>query len=256
MKKNGSFKIKLVKGLSGVLLASTILTQAGCKAKTSNEIEIQTNEIEQVKNQQDNQFIILVNKDNPITESQIAEIDLVETVDVNGNPVYLQKDALEAFNKLKAALAEKNLKIEINTGFRSFEDQAAIYDELVAEYGSDYADAYAAPVGYSEHHTGLAIDVYMDRSQILGKTIYLAINPKFNRVKKAMYLIMADYGFILRYPEGKEEITGYPEEAWHIRYVGVETAKFIANKNITLEEFYEIMSEYESITESQDEIES
>ena len=252
--KNNKFKIKLTRALSGALLVCTLVTANGC-AKEVETREITAQELEHADNH-DDKFGILVNKENAISQNQIKNIDLVKTKDVNGKDVYLQRDALNAFNALKAELAKNNHRIEINTAFRTYEDQEAIYNELLAEHGKEYADKYAAPVGYSEHHTGLAIDVYMDRSFILGKQIPLQVNPKYQATKKALYETMANYGFILRYPEGKEEVTGYPEEAWHIRYVGKELAKLLTEKNLTLEEYYEALYQYKNgaVNETEEEM--
>ncbi|MBQ1805909.1 MAG: M15 family metallopeptidase, partial [Oscillospiraceae bacterium] len=89
------------------------------------------------------------------------------------------------------------------------------------KYGTDYVKAYVAVPGYSEHHTGLAIDLYLESPDVWAK-----IHAK-----------LADCGFILRYPQGKEAVTGYAYEPWHIRYVGVETAREITARGLALEEY-------------------
>lgn len=248
MKKKENLKIKVIRGISGALLFCTLLTQTnGCEPEPAVITETELSYVDKY----DDKFGILVNKNNKITEQEIKKIDLAETIDVNGNTIYLQKDALKAFNEMQKALEKENCVIKINTGFRSYEDQKAIYNELVASQGKKYAEKYTAKVGHSEHHTGLAIDVYIERGTIFNKQIPLQINPKYQKNKNELYDIMADYGFILRYPAGKEDITGYPEEAWHIRYVGVELAKFITEKNLTLEEYYEIINAYHASNEEE-----
>ena len=244
MKKNNNFKIKLTRALSGALLVCTLITANGCD-KPIETRELTAQELDHANNY-DDKFGILVNKQNAISEEEMKKIDLVKTTDVNGKECYLQRDALIAFNALKLELAKNNHKIEINTAFRSYAEQEEIYNELVREHGKDYADQYTAPVGHSEHHTGLAIDVYMDRSFVFGKQIPLQVNPKYQATKNALYETMTKYGFILRYTEEKEEITGYPEEAWHIRYVGPELAKLLTEKNLTLEEYYEALYQYKN----------
>lgn len=244
MKKDSGFKIKLIRALSGALLVCTLLSVNGSETIVDSR-EITAQELAYADNY-DDKFGILVNKQNAISEEEMKKINFVKTLDVNGKTVYLQKDALEAFNALKAELAKSNHKIEINTAFRTYEEQEAIYNELLKEHGKEYADKYAAPVGHSEHHTGLAIDVYIDRDYILGKQIPLKVNLKYISNRDAMYKIMAKYGFILRYPEGKEDITGYPEEAWHIRYVGTELAELLTAKHLTLEEYYEALNEFKA----------
>ena len=243
MKKN-NFKVTIKRAVSGALVVCTLLISNGCAREVETR-EMTAQELEHA-DRYDDQFGILVNKEHGFSQNQINKVNLVKTTDVKGKEVYLQKDALNAFNALKADLAKNGYTIGINTGFRSYNDQKAIYDELVAEQGKPYADSYTAPVGYSEHHTGLAIDVYMDRTFVFGKQIPLPVNPKYNATKKAMYEKLAQYGFILRYPEGKENITGYPAEEWHIRYVGTELAKLLNEKNLTLEEYYETLYQYKN----------
>ncbi len=103
-------------------------------------------------------------------------------------------------------------------------------------YGEDYVKTYVAVPGYSEHHTGLAIDVCLD---IYGKRVndndeMIAQKEIFEKI----WAHLADYGFILRYPEGKEDITDYGFEPWHFRYIDdVEAAKEIMEKGITFEEY-------------------
>lgn len=244
MKKKKDYRVILKRVLGGTVLLCTIMTFNGCSQEIeSHEVPIQ--ELEQV-DKHDDKFGILVNKQHGISQAQMKGIDLVKTKDIEGNDVYLQRDALNAFNALREHLDSKGYKIGINTGFRTYSEQEAIYNELLSKHGKEYADEYVAPVGYSEHHTGLAIDVYMDRTFVFNKQIPLDINPKYLATRNAMYKTMAEYGFILRYPEGKEKTTGYPSEEWHIRYVGKELATFLTEKNLTLEEYYNILYQYKN----------
>ena len=95
--------------------------------------------------------------------------------------------------------------------------------------GEEYTNLHIAKPGESEHHTGLAIDIKS------GDTSPFIISKEYVWLKKNAH----KYGFILRYPEGKEEITGYAFEPWHYRYVGKKIAKFITKNNMTLEEYIE-----------------
>ena len=103
-----------------------------------------------------------------------------------------------------------------------------MYNDYVANYGVDYANNCSAKPGYSEHQTGLAVDV-MGSNNDYNKFEY---TKEFEWMKSNAHL----YGFILRYPKGKEHITGYKYEPWHYRYVG-DIASTIYNRNITLEEY-------------------
>lgn len=145
----------------------------------------------------------------------------------------LDSEAESAFNTLSEAAANQGLDIYLSSGFRSYETQARIYGSYVDSYGKESADTFSARPGYSEHQTGLAIDVN-------------TIDDSFAGTPEAEWLAnhAHEYGFIIRYPKGKESITGYKYEPWHIRYLGVEKATEVYNSGLTLEEFLGIDSEY------------
>ena len=130
---------------------------------------------------------------------------------------------------------EEGIDIELDSTYRSVKAQEELWEEFEQIYGRDYCEKYVAVPGFSEHHTGLAIDVCLIKD---GKVIddndeMIAEKEIFAKV----HSYLADYGFILRYMEGKESITGYSYEPWHIRYVGKQVAKEIKRRNITLEEY-------------------
>ncbi len=118
------------------------------------------------------------------------------------------------------------------SGFRTYEYQEQLYQGYVTSGGVAEADRYSARPGYSEHQTGLAFDLINGHGQLLGET-----DPADEEAVKWIHAHAADYGFVLRYLPGKENITGYAYEAWHLRYVG-EDAKAIYNSGLTLEEYY------------------
>ena len=126
--------------------------------------------------------------------------------------------------------------IELDSTYRTVATQQEIWDEFLEEYGEEYTKKYVAVPGTSEHHTGLAIDV-----KIVKEGEIVADNDEMTAEKEIFSKIhskLAKYGFILRYPEGKEETTGYGAEVWHFRYIdNPEIAKEIMNKGITLEEY-------------------
>ncbi len=137
------------------------------------------------------------------------------------------------FNKLASAAAQQGLNIYFSSGFRSYDYQAQIYNNYVARDGQAVADTYSARPGYSEHQTGLAIDVNQ-------------IDDSFIGTPEAIWLEnhCHEFGFILRYPQGKQSITGYQYESWHIRYVGTDLSYAIHNSGLTLEEYFGIDSYY------------
>lgn len=149
----------------------------------------------------------------------------------NNSGSKLNSEAYEAFKELVNDSEKENLHIRNNYAHRTYSYQEGVYNNYKNKSGPIYADSISARPGFSEHQTGLSLDVGV-------ATRYA--DDKFQNTKE--YLWMKDnsykYGFILRYPEGKEDITGYNFEAWHYRYVGKEAAKFIYDNDLTLEEYY------------------
>lgn len=147
----------------------------------------------------------------------------------------LTNETLNAFNKMKSAAEKDGLNIYISSGFRSYSRQKTLYNNYVARDGKAAADTYSARPGHSEHQTGLAFDVN-------------TISSAFHNTKEAKWLSSNcyKYGFILRYPKGKENETGYIYESWHFRYVGEELATKLYNNGdwITLESYFGITSKY------------
>ena len=136
--------------------------------------------------------------------------------------------AKAAFLKLIAQMQKEGYAVSNNySGFRSYGTQAQLYQSYVNREGQAAADRYSARPGYSEHQTGLAFDV-------IGTNGHLVEDES-----AAQWLLdhAADYGFVVRYLKGKESVTGYMHEEWHLRYVGKE-AKEIAASGLTLEEYY------------------
>ena len=136
--------------------------------------------------------------------------------------------AKAAFLKLIAQMQKEGYAVSDNySGFRSYATQAKLYQSYVNREGQAAADRYSARPGYSEHQTGLAFDV-------IGTNGHLVEDES-----AAQWLLdhAADYGFVVRYLKGKESVTGYMHEEWHLRYVGKE-AKEIAASGLTLEEYY------------------
>jgi len=140
----------------------------------------------------------------------------------------LKKEAKIAFDEMCAAAKKENITIYGGSGYRSYNHQLNLYNNYVNRDGKKAADTYSARAGHSEHQTGLAMDI------MNAKWGYIAKNDK-----EYTWLINNSYkyGFILRYLEGKEEITGYMYEPWHYRYVGIELATEITNLGITYEEY-------------------
>ncbi|MCI8347096.1 MAG: tRNA pseudouridine(55) synthase TruB [Bacilli bacterium] len=180
-------------------------------------------------------YLVLVNKENKIKNHYFKTLELQDTFDVLEEKIQVEKKTLTSYIKLKKFLKDQGVVIAIDSSYRSLEEQRAIINKFEVKYGSEYAKKYVAPIKSSEHHTGLAIDLSI---QVNGKfliennelmtheDIFLKIHPYLH-----------NFGFILRYPKGKEKITGYFYEPWHIRYVGVIPATIMYQNNLTLEEY-------------------
>lgn len=113
------------------------------------------------------------------------------------------------------------------SGYRSYQDQTQLYNNYVNLHGEEEANTFSAKPGFSEHQTGLTFDL----KDFNGQLVEDPITSQWIKDN------CAKYGFIIRYPEGKEDITGYIYEPWHIRYVGEEAANQIMNNNTTLEQY-------------------
>ncbi len=180
-------------------------------------------------------YLVLVNKENPLPEGWEEALDIVEMQDSQGWDVQVEKTAYEAYLDLKADLEKDGVYIDLDSAFRSVDEQQRIWDDFTEKYGEAYVKKYVAVPGYSEHHTGLALDLYLN---IDGKDVYENEDMvEYPEVWAKIHAKLADHGFILRYPEGKEDITGYGYEPWHIRYVGPDAAKEIEEQGLCLEEY-------------------
>lgn len=172
---------------------------------------------------------MIVNKYNKLSE-EFVPTDLTKLDNCSEGEEYLSKDAKEAYDKLCEASLESGLHLGVTSSYRSYEDQVSIYNSYLKSKGQDYVDKYVATPGFSEHQTGLALDV---KSTVASPFVY-------TKEYKWMVENAYKYGFILRYPENLENITGYNNESWHFRYVGEEIANYIQENGITYDEYYAI----------------
>lgn len=173
---------------------------------------------------------ILVNKYNYLSNDYVPE-NLVKLNNQYAlNNMQLVDYAKEAFEEMAAAAKKENLSIIAMSTYRSYEYQLNLYNQYVKQDGKEKADTYSGRPGYSEHQTGLAVDVYN------GKETYtnFEVTEEFKWMQENAY----KYGFILRFPKNKTKETGYDYESWHYRYVGTEAAEYIHKNNISYEEYY------------------
>jgi D-alanyl-D-alanine carboxypeptidase len=151
--------------------------------------------------------------------------DLV-TVD---NGQQLQSVAAKAYEELQTACEEQGFTIKVHSGYRSVAYQKEIYENMISQYGEEYTDNYSSRPGQSEHNTGLCADISINGIH------YTLIEDDANY--ETFKSLLVEYGFILRYPNGKENLTGYQYESWHIRYLGKDLAKKVNASGLTYDEY-------------------
>lgn len=145
----------------------------------------------------------------------------------------LDADTEEAFYKMAGDAYAEGIVLYICSGYRSYAEQEQLYNSYAAERGVEEADSVSSRPGHSEHQTGLCMDVNTTEFSFEG-------TPEAIWLEKHC----AEYGFIIRFPKGKESITGYAYEPWHIRYVGKAAAAEITQRGICLEEYLDVTSDY------------
>ncbi|MBP3460870.1 MAG: M15 family metallopeptidase [Bacilli bacterium] len=184
--------------------------------------------IKDIKNPNDT--LVLVNKNNKLKNDFIPD-NLVK-LDLNYSHAekYLKEEAALEFYKLSEEAKKLNYRIVAVSGYRSYTYQEKLFEYYVETKGMNYTLMCSAKPGHSEHQTGLAIDV---EGSNLDYNLFEK-SKEFEWMKKNAH----KYGFILRYPKGKENITGFKYEPWHYRYVGKEVATIIYNNKLTFEEYH------------------
>ena len=172
---------------------------------------------------------VLANKYNKLDETfEPKNLSKISDKYTKEGEQYLSKVAMVAFEKMCEDAEKEGMYLMANSAYRSYSDQEDTYNYYLEKYGQNYVNNFVAVPGYSEHQTGLALDVAAKDSEIFEES------SEYTWMLENSY----KYGFILRYPYEKQEITGYKFEAWHFRYVGEEIAKYIKENNITYEEYY------------------
>lgn len=203
--------------------------------QSNNDEEIR--KLEEILN---NPFFILINKDNKLSEDYIpdnlklSEVEFLDYIETR----YLESTTADALKEMFDAALEDGVTLLGASGYRSYNVQKNLYESRVASMGEERTSLYTAQPGASEHQTGLAIDIV--------SSDYQNLDDGFEDSKGFEWLInnCYKYGFILRYLNGKEEITGYNYEPWHFRYIGdAEIAEDIMERGITFEEYINEVNE-------------
>lgn len=182
-------------------------------------------------------YLVLVNSKNKLPDGWEEKLDLVSVENSVGDIVQVERTAYNAYLELKADLMEsEGIDLDLDSAYRSVAYQQDILERFTEKYGAAYAAKTVAKPGYSEHHTGLALDLYF---RLDGVEVYenedLVLYPE---VWKKIHSRLTKYGFILRYPGRTDGTVDYTYEPWHIRYVGIENAEVIsATPGMTLEDY-------------------
>ncbi|MBR2066761.1 MAG: M15 family metallopeptidase [Solobacterium sp.] len=208
---------------------------------SSEEETIQEVEEVEVSAEDDPRFkdtesiLVIVNKKHPLA-ADYEPSDLVQVSVASNGVQMMRKEAADALAEMFNAASQEGITLVAGSCYRSYATQVDTYNYWASLYGQAEAERVSARAGYSEHQTGLAIDI----SDSSGAT-YLSQAFSNTAEGQWLYAHAHEYGFVLRYIEGKEDITGYMYEPWHFRYLGKEMAKEVHGQNgLTLEEYFGI----------------
>lgn len=180
---------------------------------------------------------MLVNKYNKLPDQYVPN-DLTDIVSNGENgTVQMKKEAAEAFNALSQLAADNGITLNACSSFRDQNYQDNLYSNGAEVYGQEYADQYWTRPGFSEHQSGLSVDIRLENDTS-------DLDAVLNYPEKYQWLLnnMADYGFIVRYPENKEQYTLIAPESWHLRYVGKDLAYYLQKNNLALDEYYGLLA--------------
>ena len=202
---------------------------------TNNRIESIGNFRDKTNKSNSSQNLILVNKSNSLSRNYQPDDLVIPNIrfdNIADDMVqYVRYDAAIALEELFQSAESQGINLIAVSGYRSYSYQDNVYRNEVNTVGRIEADKYVAKAGESEHQTGLSMDILSDE--------YLSLDDGFENTIAFNWLEnnMSKFGFILRFPKGKEDITGYSYEPWHIRYVGISAATEIMEEGLTLEEY-------------------
>lgn len=231
------------KRIVGIFVLLSIILLSGCFSEEQEikepVIEQSEEEIVDIKIDRSNPYLIFVNKDNPLSSDYIPSSLMPIDGSLSSNQgISADAKALNAYLDMREQALAEDIHMVICSAYRSYELQSTLYNRYLSTKGEEWTKLHSAYPGTSEHQTGLALD-------ITSKEMGYGLDVSFENTKEGIWLKEHcwEYGFIIRYPEGKTDITGYTYEPWHIRYVGEEYAAYIMKEGLTLEEFFELSSE-------------
>ncbi len=215
------------KGLKLILIFIAIALLCWDSVETMGDIKVKESD------NNINNTLVLVNREHGLYKRYIP-IDLsIPEIPFTDGSTYEEKHVAgimkEPLEELINEAKKEGIFLIGNSAYRSYKSQKTVYNNRVRSQGKEKADAYVAKPGFSEHQTGLCIDITnKDRYFVEG-------TPEAEWLKENC----SKFGFIIRYPKDKKDVTGIEYEPWHIRYVGKDAAKYIYDNGITLEEYLE-----------------
>lgn len=178
--------------------------------------------------------LMIVNKHNGLDKDYVPKDLILPNSRAGGNQSrqYMTREAADAMNAMTAGAADDGCTIKVVSGYRDYDYQASLFSRYSNKEGEAKAETYSARAGFSEHQSGLCADVS-------SPSVGYNLSYSYDETKEGKWL--ADncwkYGFIIRYPEGKTDITGYVYEPWHVRYIGQEDAAKMKDSGLTFEEY-------------------
>ncbi|MBQ7058895.1 MAG: M15 family metallopeptidase [Firmicutes bacterium] len=186
-------------------------------------------------------YLVLVNKDHPLPEGWEEKLKTITVTNSIGDQIDIEKKTGEAYQRLKASLEEEGIYIDIDSAYRSVEDQRELKERFLEKYGEEYTAKTVAEPGFSEHHTGLAVDLYFrlkEENETFTDIVENEDLVRYPEIWEKIHQKLPEFGFILRFTKHYEDLTGDSYEPWHIRYVdSPEIAKEMTEKDLTLEEY-------------------
>lgn len=208
-----------------------------------NQDDMEQNHHEQIDDElvidvfKDDSIAVLVNKHFSLDENYVPnDLVPVEVPTILENPEVnqLRKEAADALKEMFTVAKESGIHLYARSGYRSYQTQVYLFNSYAEQHGEEAANRFSAQPGHSEHQTGLVMDV-------TSESVNFQLEEAFGETEEGKWLSdhAHEFGFIIRYPEGMEEITGYVYEPWHIRYLGVDLATRVYESGLTYEEFLE-----------------
>lgn len=185
-----------------------------------------------------NSLTAVINKKRRFTNDYVPEnlTNITVSSQKSGNNNKIRSDILPNLETMFSDAKSQGVNLTVTSAYRSYDTQSKLFNDYSAQYGENEAAKFSAYAGASEHQTGLVVDI--------GSLTNMSYNfeEEFETTTEGIWLKenAYKYGFILRYPKGKEDITTYIYEPWHFRYVGQDLANYLYTNNLTLEEYFKL----------------